>query len=39
MALWAVQFGGFLFVIGAVAFLSFSLGYQMRKDEERHERT
>lgn len=36
MALWAVQFGGFLFVIGAVAYLAYNLGYQMRKDEEQH---
>ncbi|WP_158084441.1 hypothetical protein [Leuconostoc lactis] len=39
MALWAVQFGGFLFVIGAVAYLAYNLGYQVRKDEERYERT
>ncbi len=38
MALWVTQFGGFLFVIGAVAYLAYNLGYQMRKDEERHER-
>ena len=36
MALWVTQLIGLLFVIGAVAFLSFSLGYQMRKDEEQH---
>ena len=36
MALWATQLIGLLFVIGAVAYLSFSLGYQVRKDEEQH---
>lgn len=36
MAIWATQLIGLLFVIGAVAFISFSLGYQMRKDDEQH---
>lgn len=36
MALWTVQFGAFLFVIGAVAYLAYNLGYQVRKDEEQH---
>ena len=36
MALWVTQLFGLLFVIGAVAFLSFILGYQVRKDEEQH---
>lgn len=38
MGLWATQFFGLVFFTIAVAFLSFSVGYQMRKDEERHER-
>lgn len=36
MGLWISQFIGLVFVIGAVAFLSYNLGYQVRKDEERH---
>ena len=36
MAIWATQLIGFLFVIGAVAYLAYNLGYQVRKDEEQH---
>ena len=38
MALWVTQVFGLGFFTIAVAFLSFSVGYQMRKDEERHKR-
>lgn len=35
MIAWTTQLIGLLFVIGAVAFLAYNLGYQVRKDEER----
>ena len=38
MGLWVTQVLGLVFFTIAVAFLSFSVGYQLRKDEERHER-
>lgn len=36
MAIWVTQLFGLLFVIGAVAYLAYNLGYQVRKDEEQH---
>lgn len=38
MGLLVTQVFGLVFFTIVVAFLSFSVGYQMRKDEECHER-